>query len=85
MAVIYINNFSKWMSPISNSVFELAVRMKIIPGISRYAPLDNSQDNSDEMPRNVNLNPPEIFSEEADAERRRALGLKALESRLAQQ
>jgi hypothetical protein len=58
--------------------------MKIISGNTRYAPLDNLQDDSSEMQPNVSLNPPELFSEEADAERRRALGLKALESKLAQ-
>lgn len=58
----------------------MALRIKIIPESSRYAPLDDPT----EKRQNVQLNPPELFSEEADADRRRALGLKALENKMAQ-
>jgi hypothetical protein len=75
------------LAPVSNFLFEIGLKMKIIPGASRYAPLDNQSDNqvdNDQNLQGINLKTPELFSEEVDAERRRNLGLKALESKLQQ-
>ena len=82
MASFFPESWHALLAPISTIFFEFAVKVKIISGTSRYAPLDNLDDSGTKSVKPSVTQ--DIFSDEGDSERRRAIGLKALEVKLSQ-